>query len=364
MDGQRFDAITRTLASTTPRRSLLRRFFGGALGSLAAGIQVGASGAATCLGFSKSCRRNADCCSGYCKNKKCSCPSGTVICQRRGTCVPNCTGGKVLDSACRCVCRGACGLIRNLEDTRGWDDAYCEVCSADGCVGDPGCTRAGVPYHEQPAHEVNSAGTGQYLRLTHYGGPSYANVMYQILLYPEQYPGITDATSFELDLRFRYRPKTTFNNTNERGEEELSRIQAIEFAVRKWVEYQRWDWELQWDLIPGPNQGPPQWKILGQTSDGKDDWVRTGEEARLPYNIWHQVVLRGSISGGRTRYDGYAINGQEGRLPSYRSFPPFTTSFYNWPVVSVHVQLDGPHRDAQNDDFEIFLNQVNLGWKR
>ncbi len=106
MDGNRFDALTRSLSNETSRRRVLKGLLGGAAGgalSLAglrrAGATHGRPAGATCI-------RNEHCASGLCdpQTRRCTCPGGTTACG--GTCVSTaCPAGATLSNAsCQCVC--------------------------------------------------------------------------------------------------------------------------------------------------------------------------------------------------------------------------------------------------------------------
>lgn len=242
------------------------------------------------------------------------------------------------------------GQARNLEDTADWDDEFCQVCSQTGCTSDVGCQQPGVPIHDPPVLVSPANTNGHVLRLSNLGGPSYAHVLYQCRLNEGNYPGITAATSFELDLWFLCRPPTTLNN----ADGVLSRVQAIEFAIGLWVESSRWDWEVQWEVVPGPG-GTAGWRVYsGQM------WVPTGIPAELTSGDWHRLRLLGSVINGQTHYDAFAIDGVEHALGL--SYPPQPLAVPSQPpLVTVHVQLDGPAIPAPGG-YEVLLDQVNLRW--
>lgn len=242
------------------------------------------------------------------------------------------------------------GQARNLEDTAVWDDEFCQSCSQAGCTSDVGCQQPGVPVHDPPTLVPTANHDGQVLRLSNLGGPSYAHVLYQCRLGDGDYPGITTATTYDLDLWFLCRPPTTLNN----ADGVLSRVQAIEFAIGLWAGSSRWDWEVQWEVVPGPG-GTAGWRVHG---DGV--WVPTGIPAELTSGDWHHLRLRASVADGQTHYDAFAIDGVEHALGL--SYPPQPLAIPSQPpLVTVHVQLDGPAIPAPGG-YEVLLDQVNLRW--
>ena len=116
MDEHRFDNVTRAVAAAMPRRSALAAIGGGfaALATLgralaqddatpaadeaADGATVDPFASSRCKNDGKKCKKNKDCCSGTCKNKKCKSSGGgaNFPSRRFGS---NFTGGG----------RGACG---------------------------------------------------------------------------------------------------------------------------------------------------------------------------------------------------------------------------------------------------------------
>jgi hypothetical protein len=207
------------------------------------------------------------------------------------------------------------GIVENLDETASWEDIFCEVYDSSGrSLRASPC--GDVPAHDAPRPVDAPSLDGQSLRLTHHGGPSYANVMYYCRLLPDDYPGITDADAFTLALDFRYTPETSFDN----AAGVLSRIQALEFAVRLWTPDRMWDWEIQWNVIPTGNGSGPEWNawIVGGQPD---PWVSTGFASdaglHLAADQWHHLGLDVRRVDGQAWYEGFAING-----PPHREMPP------------------------------------------
>jgi len=123
MDGTRFDALTRGLASGRglSRRGVLRGLaatvFGGAIAAKPAVDAVDAAAAATCYPSGQYCNADSECCQGTCTLGICRCPAGLVNCN--GLCRDNCSGCQTGWRLCNGVCR----------DTR-TDQANCGGCGA------------------------------------------------------------------------------------------------------------------------------------------------------------------------------------------------------------------------------------------
>ena len=113
MNQDRFDDLTRTLASPTSRRTVLKTLAGSAAGGLLALLGGGEAAADdTCKPVGKKCRKAAQCCSGVCTD---------------GTCVTPPTPGNQFECAC-----GA-GTTQTLCSTASCNDmrTVCEALCAD-----------------------------------------------------------------------------------------------------------------------------------------------------------------------------------------------------------------------------------------
>ena len=66
MDGDRFDALARSLATPRSRRAVVRVVAGSAAGGLLALVGAGRAGADPCKGTGKECKKGIQCCSGSC----------------------------------------------------------------------------------------------------------------------------------------------------------------------------------------------------------------------------------------------------------------------------------------------------------
>ena len=108
MDEQRFDDLSKKLATSVSRRQAVKILGATAAGGL--GALFGARGAfahhhAQCRDTGANCRSNAECCSGVCVNFHCACPPGQVLCPGSGECVQACFPPKVFNPAtCDCEC--------------------------------------------------------------------------------------------------------------------------------------------------------------------------------------------------------------------------------------------------------------------
>lgn len=125
MDNQRFDEISRSLATTGSRRGLLKGLAGGALaGALSL---VGASDAAArkCRNDGKNCKSDTECCSLYCDPTSYTCAPAPPA----DTCDPACpTGAVCVDGACFCpVPTSFCGTDGCVDLQT--DDQHCGTCT-------------------------------------------------------------------------------------------------------------------------------------------------------------------------------------------------------------------------------------------
>jgi hypothetical protein len=116
MDEQRFDELSKKLATSVSRRQALRIMGTTAVGGL--GALFGARGAfahhnAQCRDVGDNCRSNAECCDRVCLDFHCVCPGGTVLCPGTNECLPECSGPRVFNpDTCQCECpegTSACG---------------------------------------------------------------------------------------------------------------------------------------------------------------------------------------------------------------------------------------------------------------
>src|SRR3712207_109816 len=110
MDQNRFDDLTRALATTTTRRGFLKTLAGGAAGGLLAFLGVGEAAADdTCKPIGKKCRKTSQCCGVANATVTCNgtcgftCNTGFELCN--GKCVATCTSPKKLNpTTCTCEC--------------------------------------------------------------------------------------------------------------------------------------------------------------------------------------------------------------------------------------------------------------------
>ena len=133
MDQDRFDDLTRALASTTSRRTVLKTLAGSAAGGLLALLGVHEAAADdTCKPTGKKCRKGAQCCSGNCE---------------AGVCAPACTpsGLQQLCSSPEECCSGFCEPILDfpprccIPPGTKCDTYYPEQCCSGTCHSISGC---------------------------------------------------------------------------------------------------------------------------------------------------------------------------------------------------------------------------------
>lgn len=150
MDGQRFDAMTRTFQVVATRRRTLATLIG-----LAAGASVVADADAanrTCRHATHKCVKDSQCCTGYCERRssvrrtlrnRCTCPANETLCA--GACCP--AGEQCVEGLCCApgdiVCDGACcsgdcldGICCPSGTTVTCDGQCCaedEICRDGGC---------------------------------------------------------------------------------------------------------------------------------------------------------------------------------------------------------------------------------------
>lgn len=119
MDGNRFDRLTKSLATPRTRRGVFKSLGAGIAGGLAAlglgqasaapGGQ-GKGGGSRCGGPGQPCKWNRQCCeySGLiCVNGSCGCEDN--FCPATGACMPDCPAGKVFErDTCTCECPETC----------------------------------------------------------------------------------------------------------------------------------------------------------------------------------------------------------------------------------------------------------------
>jgi hypothetical protein len=142
MDSNRFDDLTRTLATTTSRRGFLKTLAGGAAGALLAAFGVGEAAAKDCKKAGQLCKNTKECCSGICYNGTCvsACPSGSKPCN--GTCIPNsqcCNGACPTGQTCR---GGQC--VNCAPDEAHVDSCDSSLCCSGIMLTSPGCSSGGT----------------------------------------------------------------------------------------------------------------------------------------------------------------------------------------------------------------------------
>src|SRR5215204_2583176 len=151
MEASRFDALARTLAAGTPRRSLLT-IAGGAFAALLAPFSSNA--AAGCQKVGQTCVKNKACCRGArCRHGHCRCKKGWKECSQDGLCrdlasdanhcggcAQSCASGCCAGGSCRPKCGAGCCA-----------DCFIEAVGANTVPGTEACCAAS---------SVCSSGTG------------------------------------------------------------------------------------------------------------------------------------------------------------------------------------------------------------
>jgi hypothetical protein len=134
MDADRFDALTRSLASAAlSRRRLLTGMAGSAVGAVAATLGFADASAShyACVHIGKRCGNSDQCCSGVCKRKRCR------VHDKGGCSLSDnfCAGGK--DNRCKpgCICNNTTGNAPHCGGS-----AFCPAveCQRDADCGEPG----------------------------------------------------------------------------------------------------------------------------------------------------------------------------------------------------------------------------------
>ncbi len=171
MDGQKFDDITRALATGTSRRKMLKGLTAGALAA-AFGLRRGVTtmAAPTCRSLGEACKpgptgtEEGTCCSGqnlFCQKvaetgaDRCECATGFVRCN--GQCVSiSCPGGGQLNTitcGCDCptgteLCDENCLQLCPTGQSRNFETCACECdtsCSVTGAIQDPSTCTCSCP---------------------------------------------------------------------------------------------------------------------------------------------------------------------------------------------------------------------------
>ncbi len=156
MDADRFDALTRSLfAAASSRRRLLLAVSGAALSPLAAALGV-ADARAThfqCRHVGASCRRDRQCCSSKCRNKRCKAHyvggcqpvvgSGTcftgVLCRNNCSCTTTTGGAGYCSDGNHACIEPPCTTDKDCEEFTGRKGVACVECSLCSSTGGAAC---------------------------------------------------------------------------------------------------------------------------------------------------------------------------------------------------------------------------------
>lgn len=136
MDGQRFDTLVRTLATSRSRRSLIRTALATVTAGLGTALGMAEASAGDCKRAGKQCKKNSQCCSGVCSppsNSTSTAGSDSVCCDPEPNAV-TCDGqcGDVVNNCGQVIqCQACCTPIPRAEACAG----NCEQDVDDGCGG-------------------------------------------------------------------------------------------------------------------------------------------------------------------------------------------------------------------------------------
>ncbi len=142
MDGRRFDAFARTLATAGSRRRLLTALAGGALGSLMPWL--GGEAATACVLPGAKCKRTRTCCGdARCRNGRCRCKSDDACPASKPCCINGKCKPKCFDTCCADCCDDTCcaecfvelnhnGNPTDIKGCCGAGGLWAEVCHKEG----------------------------------------------------------------------------------------------------------------------------------------------------------------------------------------------------------------------------------------
>ncbi len=167
------------------------------------------------------------------------------------------------------------------------------------------------------------------------GKQSYAD----ILAYRDL-PASDGATHFEMDISFM------FHNVNP--------AQGLEFTMDKWVNGVRWEWALQWQIVPDGTSlaGAPQsWRVWNGSN-----WQPLNVTQNLDINTWHTLHLYGEIVNNQVHYIGFKCDTVYTNI-NQLTFAPAASS---GDKLGVGVQLDG---DSKETAYPVFYRNINLHYQ-
>ena len=129
MNDDRFDDLTKALATGASRRGTLKALVAVAAAGLVAVVgrrQVAATQRPPCQPFGEICRVDVHCCTGTCTDFRCACPPGLPnLCPATQQCLGACPEGKAFNAAtCQCEC---------LAETRQCPGGQCCATAAQCC---------------------------------------------------------------------------------------------------------------------------------------------------------------------------------------------------------------------------------------
>ena len=153
-------------------------------------------------------------------------------------------------------------------------------------------------------------------------------------------PAAESATQFSMDVSFFY--------------PDAEPIQGLEFTMNSWVNDVRWEWALQWQVVPdgSATQAPPNgWRVWTGSV-----WQNIQVTQDLQENTWHTLHLYGDIVNGQVHYVGFTCDDAYTDMSAY-TFSPVASSGNK---LAVGMQLDGNYNEQA---YSVLLNTVNLHYQ-
>lgn len=192
-------------------------------------------------------------------------------------------------------------------------------------------------YHDQgytkgSIQDATIQGDGSMKVTLYHGSQNYADIhAYRNL------PAADDATLFRMDVSFLFRHDKP--------------VQALEFTMNKWVNNVRWEWALQWQVVPDgtASQGAPEtWRVWTGSS-----WQSLNVQQELSINKWHTLHLYGTIVNNQVHYISFSCDD----LVTDMSQLTFDAVASSGDKLAAGVQLDGNYREAS---YPVFYKDINL----
>jgi hypothetical protein len=152
------------------------------------------------------------------------------------------------------------------------------------------------------------------------------------------------ATVFELRLSFYF---TSANH-----------MQSFLFSMNKWTNAQRWEWTLQWEIMPdGTSEAgnPPTWRVW---DGGTGIWRDTHIRQQLSPNTWHKLDLKGDISNGQVHYISFSCDSTSKLLGQV--FHPVSDAREDHLAIAVQLYADAQGAPYQD---QMYIDETNFQFK-